>query len=72
LNGVNIKAQEEGEGMWKMITDEDIWLTLFDQSLRKAPGPDSLGFKVISLLWQWDALRIMAIVKMCFRLGIHP
>jgi len=72
LKGVERKAQEEGGGMWKTITDEDIRLALFDQSVKKAPGPDRLGFKAIRLLWEWDALRIIAIVKMKFRLGIHP
>jgi len=72
LKGVERKAQEEGGGMWKKITDEDIRLALFDQSVKKAPGPDRLGFKAIRLLWEWDAPRIIAIVKMTFRLGIHP
>jgi len=72
LKGVERKAQEEGGEMWKKITDEDIQLALFDQSVKKAPGPDRLGFKAIRLLWEWDAPRIIAIVKMTFRLGIHP
>jgi hypothetical protein len=72
LKGVVRKAQEEGEGMWKMITDEDIRLALFDQSVKKAPGPDRLGFKAMRLLWEWDAPRIIAIVKTSFRLGVHP
>jgi len=72
LTGVERKAQEEGGGMWKTITDEDIRLALFDQSVKKAPGPDRLGFKAIRSLWEWDAPKIIAIVKMTFRLGIHP
>jgi hypothetical protein len=72
LKGVERKAQEEGGGMWKMITDEDIRLALFDQSVKKAPGPDRLGFKAMRLLWEWDAPRIIAVVKTSFRLGIHP
>jgi len=72
LKGVERKAQEEGGGMWKKITDEDIRLALFDQSVKKAPGPDRLGFKAMRLLWEWDAPRIIAIVKVTFRLGIHP
>jgi len=47
LKGVERKAQEEGEEMWKKITDEDIREALFDQSVQKAPGPDRLGFKAI-------------------------
>jgi hypothetical protein len=72
LKGVERKAQEEGGEMWKTITDEDIRLALFGQSVKKAPGPDRLGFKAIRSLWEWDAPRIIAIVKMSFRLGIHP
>jgi ribonuclease HI len=72
LKGVDRKAQEEGGGMWKTITEEDIRLALFDQSVKKAPGPDRLGFKEMRLLWEWDAHRIIAIVKTSFRLGIHP
>jgi len=40
--------------------------------VKKAPGPDRLGFKAMRLLWEWDAPRIIAIVKVTFRLGIHP
>jgi hypothetical protein len=43
-----------------------------DQSVLKAPAPDRLGFKAIRLLWKWDSQRIIALVKTCFRLGIHP
>jgi hypothetical protein len=69
---VERKAQEEGGGMRRMITDEDVRGAVFDQSVKKAPGPDRLGFKAIRLLWEWDAQRIIAIVKTSFRLGIHP
>jgi len=72
LKGVERKAPKKGGGMWKKITDEDIRLALFDQSVKKAPGPDRLGFKAMRLLWEWDAPRIIAIVKVTFRLGIHP
>jgi hypothetical protein len=72
LKGVERKAHEEGEGMWKMITDEDMRLALFDQSVKKPPGPERLGFKAMRLLWEWDAPRIIAIIKTTFRLGIHP
>jgi len=72
LKGVERKAQEEGGEMWKKITDEDIREALFNQSVQKAPGPDRLGFKAIQLLWDWDSQRIMNIMKVSFRLGIHP
>jgi len=72
LKGVERKAQEERGEIWKKITDEDIREALFNQSVQKAPGPDRLGFKAIRLLWEWDSQRIINVVKMLFRLGIHP
>jgi hypothetical protein len=47
LKGVEKKAKEEGGEMWKKITEEDIREALFHQSVKKAPGPDRLGFKGI-------------------------
>jgi hypothetical protein len=58
--------------MYKMITDEDIRKAVYEQSVQKAPGPDKLVFKVIRLLWEWDSVRITAMVRTSFRLGIHP
>ena len=49
LKGVERQAQEEGGGMWKMITEENIRKAVFGQSVKKAPGPDRLGFKAIRL-----------------------
>jgi len=72
LKGVESKAQDERGEMWKKITDEDIREALFNQSVQTAPGPDRLGFKAIRLLWKWDSQRIIDIVKVSFRLGIHP
>jgi len=67
LKGVERKAQGEGGEMWKKITEEDIREALFNQSVKKAPGPDRLGFKAIQLLWDWDSRRIINIVKVSFR-----
>jgi len=72
LKGVERQAQEKGGEMWKKITDEDIQEALCNQSVKTAPGPDRLGFKVIRLLWDSDSQRIINIVKVSFRLGIHP
>jgi len=47
-------------------------MALFNQSVKKAPGPDRLGFKAIILLWEWDTPRIITVVKTSFRLGIQP
>ena len=72
LKGVERNAQKEVGEMWKTITDEDIREALFNQSVQKAPGPDRLGFKAIRLFGDWDSQRIIYIVKVSFRLGIHP
>jgi len=72
LKGVERKAWKEGGGIWNMITEEDIREAVFGQSVKKAPGPNRLGFKAIRLLWQWDVPRIIGIVQTTFRLGIHP
>ena len=31
--------------------------------IQKAPKPDQLGFKTISLPWEWDLKRMFVIVK---------
>jgi len=72
LKGVERKTKEEGGEMWKKITEEDIREALFDQSVKKAPGPDRLECKVIRLLWEWDSWRIIEIVKALFWLEVHP
>jgi len=71
LKGVEWRAKREGGEMHKEITEEDIRKAVYDQPTNKAPGPDRLGFKAIRLLWEWDANRIIAIVKTSFRLGIQ-
>jgi len=72
LKGVERKAQEEGGEMWKTMTDQDIREALFSQSIQKAPGPDRLGFQAIRLLWDGDSQRIIHVVRLSFRLGVHP
>lgn len=36
------------------------------------PGPDKFNFRVIRLLWSWDAERILALVKNSIRLHYYP
>jgi len=72
LKGVERKAQEEGGEMWKKITDEDVRMALFDQSVKKSPGPDRLWYKAVRLLWEWDSQRIIKVFESSIRLGIHP
>jgi hypothetical protein len=71
LKGVEWGARKEGGEMWKKITEEDIREALFEQWVKKAPGPDRLGFKAIRLLWDCESNWIIKIVKASFRLGIH-
>jgi hypothetical protein len=54
------------------ITEEDIEKALFEQSIKKALGPDKLNFKALRLLWSWDKARIQALILQYFNRGIHP
>jgi hypothetical protein len=45
----------------------DIEEALFNQSTKKASGPNRLNFKALRLLWQWDKNRVKALVTQCFR-----
>lgn len=42
------------------------------QSVKKAPGVDSISFKALRLLWQWAEDRIVALIQGCMRTGYHP
>ena len=53
------------------ITEGDIERALFEQSIKKAPGPDKLNFKALRLLWSWDKARIQALILQCFNQGSH-
>jgi hypothetical protein len=44
------------------ITEEDIEKALFEQSIKKALGPDKLNFKALRLLWSWDKAKITALI----------
>ena len=54
------------------ISEKDIQAALFQQSIKKAPGPDRLNFKALRLLWNWDKTRIITLITQCFKLGYHP
>ena len=36
------------------ITSEEVREALFNQSIRKAPGPTKLNFRAMRLLWSWE------------------
>jgi len=38
--------------MHEMITNEEIRRALYEQSIQKAPSPERLGFRAITLLWE--------------------
>jgi hypothetical protein len=41
---------------------DDIRVALFEQSVKKAPGVDGIGFKAVRLLWRWAEDRIVALI----------
>ena len=66
-------AIEIPHGTWHTQIDEDtVKKALFHQAVQKAPGIDRLNFRALRLLWEWDNVRIVALARQCFRLGIHP
>ena len=54
------------------VTEETVQRALFSQAVQKAPGVDRLNFHALRLLWAWDAPRLVALSRQCFRLGVHP
>jgi ribonuclease HI len=58
--------------MHQTVDEERVRQALFGQSVKKAPGIDKLNFQALRLLWKWDAARIVALARQCFRLGVHP
>jgi hypothetical protein len=45
---------------------------LFIQSVKKTPGTDSMGFRALRLLWQWEENHVVSLVQCCVRIGYHP
>jgi hypothetical protein len=58
--------------MHQSVDEALVRQALFSQSIKKAPGVDKLNFRAIRLLWEWESTRIVALVRQCFRLGVHP
>jgi len=54
------------------VNEEIVKHALLHQAVQKAPGIDRLDFRALRLLWDWDSPRIIALVRQCFRLGLHP
>jgi hypothetical protein len=71
LPGMKKKAREEGGETHLEIKEEQVKEAIYTQSIKKALGPDKINFKIISLVWKWDAKRIVALVGSTIRLGHH-
>ena len=44
------------------VSAKEIREALFAQSVKKAPGVDSIGFKALRLLWRWAEDRVVSLV----------
>lgn len=51
------------------VNKELVYRAIHLQSVKKAPVPDRINFRVIRLLWSWDAERIIALIRQCIRQG---
>jgi len=54
------------------MTERAVERDLFSQSVGKSPGPDTLSFGAVCLLWRWDKERIVKLAKAVVRTGRHP
>jgi hypothetical protein len=72
LEGIKHEAKTEGGFTHLEIRREEVNAAIFEQSVKKAAGPDRINFKAIRLLWGWDEERVVALVKTAIRLGHHP
>jgi hypothetical protein len=52
ISSINIPFSRDSSinAISSFITEEDIEKALFEQSIKKAPGPDKLNFKALRLL----------------------
>jgi hypothetical protein len=53
------------------ITKQSVERAQFSQSVKKAPGPDNLSFGAILLLWEWDKMRIVGLMKAAVQTGCY-
>jgi hypothetical protein len=66
------KARQEGGKTHLENQEEEVKEAIYTQSVKKAPGPNNINFKIIRLLWEWNAKRIVALVRATIQLGHHP
>uniref|UniRef100_A0A093VF66 Putative RNA-directed DNA polymerase from transposon X-element n=1 Tax=Talaromyces marneffei PM1 TaxID=1077442 RepID=A0A093VF66_TALMA len=70
-SSAEIELLEPGDA-YKLANKTAVRDALFSQGIEKAPGTDLLNFRAIRLLWCLDQGRVIALVRQCLRLGIHP
>lgn len=71
LDGQELPRQTTGPAHLD-VTESSVWQALHHQSTKKAPGPDRLNFHALRLLWEWDSVRIISLIRQCLRQGYHP
>jgi hypothetical protein len=54
------------------VSAHDVHEALFNQSLKRAPSVNGIGFSALRLLWRWADDRMVSLVQGCIRTGYHP
>jgi len=54
------------------ITEQSVERARFTRLGRKAPGSDKLSFGAIRLLWKWNRMRLVGLMKAAVQTGRHP
>jgi hypothetical protein len=62
---------EEGS-MEGEINEEEVKKAVWNQSQKKALGPDKIGFKAIRILWEFIGKRLTSLTEEAIRRGYHP
>ena len=66
------RAREiERDTTHQSITAKTIRRALFEQAIKKASSSDKLIFKILKLLWEWDAERVERLIRHSIRLQYH-
>lgn len=54
-----------------IITKKLVQKALIAQSTQKRPGPDKMNFRILRLIWNWEAKHMTQMVQQAIRLGYH-
>lgn len=57
---------------YKMVTEKILQQALYQQYIKKAPGPDQINFCALWLLWKWDLSRIINLIQQCVKQCHYP